>query len=678
MPRASPSGTGTESVEAFEDDDFGGAERPEDLAAGARVAGRYTVMSVLGRGGYATVYLAHDETTATRVALKVLRADRLGQVALKRMAREADTARHFEHSRLVKVIDHGRFGDNAYLAMEVVEGQTLRERLQRGALSTEEAVRVCIDVLDGLSALHRMGVVHRDVKPSNILLDAAGRAKLGDFGLVTRWADDQSRATQSHAIVGTLEYVSPEQALGEDLDGRSDLYALGVVLFEVLSGSPLHGARSSLGMLVAHLTRPAPDVRASREDIPDWLAAVVARLLAKSRDERYATADEVLADLKSRRARRVARAPRGNRRTIALAAGVMVCALVAMGWKARSNVASRPQTPQTPSLAGAEVKAGLLRGLDTRGSVMWTHDFGLPLNDSDYSAAALQFMPSLRVADIDDDGRNEVLIVAATRQDDLRQFVVLESDGTERFRRRPGRKVTFGGKDFEGFTAGATYFYVDAKGRRRLFLLSMHRPWFPSVLEELDPRGRVVSEYFASGIQMGVTRLTVRGQDALALSGFHNETRGGSVTFLSLDHPSGRAPAMNPDFLCTSCLQEDPLAMVVVPRSDIIEVVAGKEGTASIERVLRLDGGVIDLAAIQGNPQASVAYSLAPDLSKLLDVRVSEGLKIMHDDLFKAGRLGHAFGERDAARLRRALIWDGRQWAPVPGAGSGATQRAFD
>lgn len=670
-PQASAQSSGTESVDAYPEEADAGTDRPERLAPGDRVAGRYTIVSVLGKGGYAVVYLANDEMTGTAVAVKVLRAERVDPVSLRRMAREAETARTFDHPNLVRVVDHGREGDNAFLVMEAVDGPTLRERMRASRLSTDEGVAIASDILSALKALHERGIVHRDVKPSNILLDRNGRAKLADFGLVTRWAEGQSRATQSHAVVGTLEYVSPEQALGEELDGRSDLYSLGVVLYELLSGTALHGNRSSLGMLVAHLTKPAPDVRASRKSVPDWLAAVVARLLAKGRDERYATAEAVLADLKNRAAVAGPIAARAQRRRTTGAAALLTAGvLLALGWKARPT---RFPVPPARPLARVEVKGGVLNGLDEKGAVMWTGRFTAPLDDGAYSSTAPRKIPKLRVADIDGDGANEVLLIVDDGES-ASSLVAYNADGSVRFRRQPGRSVTYGSDEYANFGAEGTYFYVDRHGKRRLFLLATHRRDFPSVLEEIDDQGHLLSEYFANGRQTFLTRLTVKDEDALALNGDHAETRGGSVTFLSLDHPSGRAPAADPYFRCTNCPQEDPLAIVLLPRTGVVVAAAGAEGSAQAGSAREATGGVIQLDNEQGDfvdldgqiRSASVAYTLSSDLTRLVTVRPSEFLTAMHNRFFKAGRLDRPWGFDDDAKLRLVRIWDGHGWAPIP------------
>ncbi|MCZ7652208.1 MAG: serine/threonine protein kinase [Thermoanaerobaculia bacterium] len=231
---------------------------PRELPAGSVVAGRYRIGPLIGRGGFAHVYRARDEAEGAEVALKVLRADRFTAAALRRLEREAALAAGFDHPHLVRVLDAGRDGDLAYLAMELVAGPTLRERLREGPPPVDEAVRLAGEILDGLAALHARGVLHRDVKPGNVLLGADGRARLADLGLALPVDRDETRATSTAAIVGTLDYLSPEQALGEDLDARSDLYSVGLVLFEMLTGRLAFERASTLGVLLARLQATPP------------------------------------------------------------------------------------------------------------------------------------------------------------------------------------------------------------------------------------------------------------------------------------------------------------------------------------------------------------------------------------------------------------------------------------
>jgi len=277
------------------------AVRLETLPAGFRVGGRYEIVRLLGRGGFAVVYLARDLDLRREVALKVLRADRLSASALARMRREVAIARDAASPRLIRIFDLGRAGDLVYLSMEPITGATLRERLADGALPVAEAERIAVAVLEGLAVLHRLGIAHRDVKPANVLLGPDGEVKLADFGLARRWQGDETRHTADATLVGTLDYLSPEQALDSEVDPRSDLFSLGVVLFETLTGRLPYQASSSLGGLLARFQRPAPGVRTLEPHVPRRLDRAVTRLLARRPEHRFASAEAVLAALRTGR-----------------------------------------------------------------------------------------------------------------------------------------------------------------------------------------------------------------------------------------------------------------------------------------------------------------------------------------------------------------------------------------
>jgi tetratricopeptide (TPR) repeat protein len=275
---------------------------PPTFIPGSQLGDRYEIGRVLGSGGYAVVYLALDRELRREVALKVLRADRMHPAALRGLRREAAVARDAASPRLVRIFDIGSSGQAVFLSMEVVEGESLRDRLAQGSLAVEEVIRIASQILEGLQVLHGLGIVHRDLKPGNLLLTASGDVKLADFGLSRQLDREETRTTVGEHLRGTIDYLSPEQALGDEADARCDLYSLGVVLFEILTGRLPYEGKSSLGTLLAHLRQRPPDLRALRPEVPHWLAAVVARLLEKAPARRYPSAAAVLADLGKRRA----------------------------------------------------------------------------------------------------------------------------------------------------------------------------------------------------------------------------------------------------------------------------------------------------------------------------------------------------------------------------------------
>jgi tRNA A-37 threonylcarbamoyl transferase component Bud32 len=343
------------------------------FAPGTEIGRRYEVRGVLGTGGSAVVYEAFDRELKRPVALKVLRTDRTSEAALKRFRREVAIARDAASPRLVRVFDIGQAGDTVFLTMELVEGESLRELLAQGPLSPERAVAVGAEILRGLADLHALGIVHRDVKPGNVLVAATGEVKLADFGLARHWEGTETRVTETEGLVGTVEYLSPEQALGDHLDARTDLYSFGVVLFEMLAGKvPLRGD-SAIGTIVAHIRQEPADVRKLRPQAPAWLAGIVTRLLAKDRDRRYATAADVLYDLESRRARR---APlRFGRAHVLGGSAALVVLLV--------GLAFLPVLPwNRPRLFRLVADgAGGVQALDNEGRLLWTRERAEPGGD---------------------------------------------------------------------------------------------------------------------------------------------------------------------------------------------------------------------------------------------------------------------------------------------------------
>ena len=253
--------------------------------------GHYDVEREIGKGGNARIYLARDPAGA-QVALKILHPELLVSVAADRFLREIKLARQLDHPHIARLLDSGEREWLVYYVMTYIEGPTLREHLARvGTLGIAETVRLAGDLLDALEHAHLHGIVHRDVKPDNVVLAERG-AVLLDFGIARAVAASGSdRLTRSGIAVGTSTYMSPEQITAlKEIDLRSDLYALGVVLYECLAGQPPFVHRNEAVVLQMHLTHPAPDVRALRPDAPAELATGIMRAMTKTPEERWQSA----------------------------------------------------------------------------------------------------------------------------------------------------------------------------------------------------------------------------------------------------------------------------------------------------------------------------------------------------------------------------------------------------
>ena len=273
-----------------------------------RLAGRYEVRSLIGRGGMAEVHLGFDTRLSRVVAIKMLRRD-LAQDSIfqARFRREAQSAASLNHPNIVAVYDTGEeIVEDAvgrsiavpYIVMEYVEGHTVKDLISDGtAVPINEAVEIVSGVLSALDYSHANHLVHRDIKPGNIMLTSDGKIKVMDFGIARALTDSQATMTQTNAVVGTAQYLSPEQARGETVDARSDLYSTGVVLFELLTGRPPFKGDSAVAVAYQHVEQIPPTPSSILSDIPDSLDRVVLKALAKNREDRYPSAAAMLSDL---------------------------------------------------------------------------------------------------------------------------------------------------------------------------------------------------------------------------------------------------------------------------------------------------------------------------------------------------------------------------------------------
>ncbi|NED98719.1 Stk1 family PASTA domain-containing Ser/Thr kinase [Phytoactinopolyspora halotolerans] len=264
---------------------------------------RYELGEVIGRGGMAEVRRGRDTRLGRIVALKMLRVDHSTDATFQaRFRREAQSAASLNHRNIVAVYDTGEDMIDGhripYIVMEYVEGQTLREMVRdQVRFLPERSIEVLSATLDALDYSHRAGIVHRDIKPGNIMITTTGEVKVMDFGIARSLADTGMALTQTAAVVGTAQYISPEQARGEQADARSDLYACGCVLYELLTGRPPFIGESLVSVAVSHVREYATPPSALDPSIPPELDAIVMKALAKGRDERYQSAYEMRADL---------------------------------------------------------------------------------------------------------------------------------------------------------------------------------------------------------------------------------------------------------------------------------------------------------------------------------------------------------------------------------------------
>ncbi|SOD85178.1 Stk1 family PASTA domain-containing Ser/Thr kinase [Streptomyces sp. Ag109_G2-15] len=270
-----------------------------------RLGGRYELGQVLGRGGMAEVYLAHDTRLGRTVAVKTLRADLARDPSFQaRFRREAQSAASLNHPAIVAVYDTGEdYIDGVsipYIVMEYVDGSTLRELLHSGRkLLPERAMEMTIGILQGLEYAHRNGIVHRDIKPANVMLTRNGQVKVMDFGIARAMGDSGMTMTQTAAVIGTAQYLSPEQAKGEQVDARSDLYSTGCLLYELLTVRPPFVGDSPVAVAYQHVREEPQAPSVFDPEITPEMDAIVLKALVKDPNYRYQSADEMRADIEA-------------------------------------------------------------------------------------------------------------------------------------------------------------------------------------------------------------------------------------------------------------------------------------------------------------------------------------------------------------------------------------------
>jgi WD40 repeat protein/tRNA A-37 threonylcarbamoyl transferase component Bud32 len=337
----------------------------DDPRVGTELAG-YRIESLLGWGGMSVVYLAEDLRLKRSVALKLLAARLAEDESFRdRFLRESELAASIDHPNIIPIYEAGTTEDLLFIAMRYVEGRDLKDRLQRGRLDPGDATGILAQVASALDAAHARGLVHRDVKPSNVLLDTGARPDgsdhvyLADFGLTKRVSEETGIADDGH-LMGTIDYIAPEQIAGEEMDGRADVYSLGCVLYECLVGQPPFRDDSDLAVVFAHLESEPPAPSATRPELPAALDAVIARALAKEPEQRYRNCREfaraalsVSVDEASRRLVDVASRAAAGRSDLSeveadLAGKVIDLQLV----REQARVLSGPDTPTRVAIEG--------------------------------------------------------------------------------------------------------------------------------------------------------------------------------------------------------------------------------------------------------------------------------------------------------------------------------------
>src|SRR5262245_34503404 len=274
------------------------------LTQGAVVAARYEILSVLGRGGMGMVYKAHDRMLEETVAIKVLRAEFANTADMGRRFRsEIKLARKVSHRNVCRIHEYGEDSGLRFISMEYIEGTDLKQvmRLQ-GGLDPDEAFDVAIQVAEGLQAIHDVGIIHRDLKTPNLMRDNRGLVKLMDFGIAKGSEEAGSGGlTLTGAVMGTPEYMSPEQCRGEKIDSRSDIYSLGVVTYELFTGQVPFRGDTPVATIFKHIQDPVPLDTESARKVPIPVLPVLRKLLAKDREHRYASAADAAAALRQAR-----------------------------------------------------------------------------------------------------------------------------------------------------------------------------------------------------------------------------------------------------------------------------------------------------------------------------------------------------------------------------------------
>ncbi|HVR71002.1 MAG TPA: protein kinase, partial [Vicinamibacteria bacterium] len=345
------------------------------LTRGSVIAGRYEIRELLGRGGMGLVYKAQDRELDELVVLKLLRADLARAEGMARRFRsEIKLARRIRHPNVCAIHEFGQDGEFCFITMELVDGVDLkREIRQRGALPAPDAFDVALQLAAGLQAIHDGGIVHRDLKTANIMRDRAGRVRLMDFGIAKQMHSESTGVTMTGQVIGTPEYMSPEQALGTEVDYRSDVYALGVVFFEIFTGRVPFQGETPIATLRKQVNDPPPLDGAEAAGLPGTMVAVLARALAKEPDARYASAAEL------REAVEWARAASPGEATVRIPArvpGATAPALTPAPFARPRTGHATPVPGRVPTAVGSAVATAVVPAVPRRRAAWWGAGLG--------------------------------------------------------------------------------------------------------------------------------------------------------------------------------------------------------------------------------------------------------------------------------------------------------------
>ena len=325
---------------------------------GEVIAGRYELNQLLGRGGMSSVYRARDTVLERQVAVKLLHEQfAADEDAVERFRREATSVAQLAHPNIVGVIDRGEDGRRQFIVFELIDGPNLKEVVRdRGPLPVPEALRYAIEVGGALGFAHEQGLVHRDVKPQNVLLAPDGGARVTDFGIAR--AVELDGLTQTGTVLGTSEYVAPEQARGEQVGPATDVYALGIVLFELLAGEPPYTGAAFVDIALRHVNDPVPSIRARRVDVPWRLDTAIARALAKQPVDRFPSMAALVTELEACLAE--LGGPSGGQDAPTMSAPGLAQQVVAAARAAAAGTArTRSRWPLVVALSGLAVAAAV-------------------------------------------------------------------------------------------------------------------------------------------------------------------------------------------------------------------------------------------------------------------------------------------------------------------------------